>query len=192
MTMIPISKLAKYKVDMPNSRWRDYGGERFGMLTVVEPCGTKRFGQHEWWCRCDCGNLLKLPSGQLGTKTPTKSCGCLLTGPTPRHNLTGTPVHNRWKAMKRRCLGKNSSSFKRYGGKGVSIHPTWLVFENFYFDMGHPPTNDYELDRIDPSKGYAPDNCQWIERIEHRRKTARDRKLIRLAKGNFEKVVTTP
>lgn len=56
---------------------KDYTGERFGKLVVLQR--TRQSGQAKWWkrweCVCDCGKKFSLPeSAILRSKTP--SCGC--------------------------------------------------------------------------------------------------------------------
>lgn len=54
---------------------KDFVGQRFGMLTVLEYAG-KRGGMHRWRCRCDCGRETVVGQTLLQTGK-TKSCGCL-------------------------------------------------------------------------------------------------------------------
>ena len=55
----------------------DLTGQRFGQLTVLrEEPQRDKYGRVMWVCRCDCGNVVAVASGELrnGHK---KSCGCL-------------------------------------------------------------------------------------------------------------------
>lgn len=166
-----------YLADMPGSRWRDVGGMRFGKLRVVEPLGEKRHGQHLWLCKCDCGKYKILPIGQLHEKTHgTKSCGCLL-GRQPVHGMGRTKIHARWMGIIRRCEDPRSTSYKYYGAKGVTVCERWHQFALFYEDMGDPPFEGAQIDRIDPDKGYSPENCQWLSLIDNVKKAARDTRL---------------
>lgn len=59
------------------SKDKDLTGQRFGMLTVLEPAEMGKRGVKRWLCRCDCGKLTIATPNNLkcGNK---KSCGCLL------------------------------------------------------------------------------------------------------------------
>lgn len=53
----------------------DLTGQKFGMLTALEPLEERDQGCVIWRCRCDCGNIVLRKSSQLrkGVKT---NCGC--------------------------------------------------------------------------------------------------------------------
>lgn len=83
-----------------------------------------------------------------------------------------------WTNMHQRCSNPKSSMFPYYGAKGIKVCDRWSGeegFINFYNDMGARPSSGdgraMQLDRIDNSKGYSPDNCRWI----HQRDNARNR-----------------
>lgn len=95
-----------------------------------------------------------------------------------------------WQAMKDRCSNKNRADYHCYGGKGVSVCKRWLVFTNFYQDMGEPPPK-FTLERLDKDAGYSPDNCVWADRKTQAANTSRNRTLLvngvrRLAKDIAE------
>ena len=64
---------------------KDYVGQRFGHLTVLEYAG-KRDGMHRWRCLCDCGRETVVGQTLLQSGK-TKSCGC--NGDPPLEDLTG-------------------------------------------------------------------------------------------------------
>lgn len=71
-----------------------------------------------------------------------------------------------WLGMRRRCNNPNEPIYKYYGGRGITIDPSWNDFETFLNDMGYRPEG-LELDRIDNDKGYSASNCRWVSRTEN-------------------------
>lgn len=61
---------------------KDISNQRFGNLTAIKLLENKRSnkGNRIWECKCDCGNIVQLPSGVL-TSGNTKTCGrCHING----------------------------------------------------------------------------------------------------------------
>lgn len=71
-----------------------------------------------------------------------------------------SPTYMSWEGMKRRCLSPKHKHYKDYGGRGIEIDPRWHTFANFLEDMGVRP-EDKTLNRLDGSKNYCKDNCEW-------------------------------
>ena len=78
--------------------------------------------------------------------------------------------------MIQRCHQPSNISYPKYGAKGIRVCERWHTFENFYADMGDPPFPKAQIDRIDPTGDYCPENCQWLSASENARKAARQRK----------------
>lgn len=69
--------------------------------------------------------------------------------------------------MIQRCTDTKASNYHNYGGRGITVSPRWLEsVENFYADMGDPPSPYHSLDRRDNDKGYSKENCRWATRSE--------------------------
>lgn len=145
-------------------------GQRFGKLTVLGDA-DKRHGNRYVTCQCDCGNVTDIYLSNVLSSRST-SCGCerdKAAGLVHRkHGMSNTRTKSRnrtyssWQSMRNRCLNPNSEDWSYYGGAGVKICPEWDDFEIFYSDMGERP-DGLTLDRVDPNKGYFPQNCRWAD-----------------------------
>lgn len=174
------------------SRSRDYVGQKFGRLTVISRAGlTNNRRNSTWNCRCDCGSLRVVSSGNLPVQ---KSCGCLTierlksiphvthAGTTSKRR---TVEYNTWHSMMRRCHEITNPSYPYYGGAGISVCDRWRFGEDgmhpfscFLQDMGLRPAGQYSLDRFPDNKGnYEPTNCRWATQLEQQRNRTNNRVL---------------
>lgn len=77
---------------------------------------------------------------------------------------------NTWSGMKQRCLNPKNPKFKRYGARGITVHPSWMEFSGFkaWAEM-NGWREGLSLDRIDLDGNYCPENCQFITVAENSR-----------------------
>jgi hypothetical protein len=75
---------------------------------------------------------------------------------TPKH-----PIYNSWRGMIDRCTNPNNKQWHRYGGRGISVAPEWMVFANFHRDMASGWAPGLSNDRINNDGNYEPGNCRW-------------------------------
>lgn len=71
-----------------------------------------------------------------------------------------------WKSIKQRCFNKNSKSYHRYGGRGITLFKSWIkdykAFEKYLLDnLGNKPTANHQLDRKNNDGNYEPGNLRW-------------------------------
>lgn len=147
----------------------DLINKRFGRLIVIGRGGVLSNGNENlkaWECVCDCGNKIIIRGRCLSTGN-TKSCGCyqkeirLISKKT--HGLSKTPVYRLWADIKKRAYGKGSERHRRFY-KNISICEEWNIFENFYYWARNNWRKGLDIDRIDTTKNYSPDNCRFVTR----------------------------
>lgn len=164
---------------MEEKGMRSILSSRFGRLVVVEFLGKKGTA-NMYKAICDCGMTCEVRRSNLLSNI-TKSCGCLQAETRAKsrktHGLRKHPLYPVYRQMLQRCNNPNNGQFADYGGRGITVCDRWAQgVEYFFQDMGERPTPHHQLDRIDNSKGYAPDNCKWSTAQENscnRRNTVR-------------------
>lgn len=159
---------------------KDLSGTRFNRLTVTRlvSANMKRARrEYRYLCICDCGNEFETTAAALKLGV-SKSCGCLkgelITQKKLRHAASGTLSYKVWGAIKRRCFNYKDAAYERYGGRGITMCKRWSEsYEAFIEDMGHRPSANHSIDRIDNEGNYEPGNCRWATSKEQGRNTRR-------------------
>lgn len=174
----------------PNA-FKDITGQKFNKLTVIKVNGKcPATGSYRFDVICECGNTLTV-TGTLLRRGHTKSCGCIkkdiLKNGHSKYIVEkfGTNIwllSSKFKEMKRRCYNPKNQAYKYYGAKGITICDEWLKdrksFNLWAIENGYK--DGLTIDRIDPDKGYSPDNCQWVtfsENIKRMHEARRKKKL---------------
>lgn len=144
-------------------KFKDLSGQRFGLWTVKQRA-PNRNGKACWLCICACGKEKEVVGTSL-THGISKSCRCvgtkIVNDFNRTHGMSKSPEHISWLGMKARCLNPKNPAYKNYGGRGITVDPSWVKsFENFFRDMGPCPENR-EIDRIDNDGNYEKSNCRW-------------------------------
>lgn len=153
-------------------------GDKIGELVYIasaEDVGKKR--QAVFLCHCGVEFVTRIDRAKA---LRVKSCGCVknkLMSETlkayyaaeyrPRtHGLTNHPLYSVWHNVKDRCHNPNSSSYNRYGGKGVTVCDEWREsFESFYLwaiQSGYQKGLQIDKDLIGNGLLYSPATCCWL------------------------------
>ncbi len=161
------------------------------MLTVLAFAGNKK-GHLMWTCICSCENKTIKDIRGSGLINGTQSCGCLrkelARKACTKHGLSDSPTYTSWCNMIQRCYNKNIREFPNYGGRGIKVCQRFLIFKEFYNDLGAKP-NGRTIDKINNDGNYSCGkceeckrngwlfNCQWGTRFEQDRNRTNSRYL---------------
>lgn len=139
-------------------------GQRFNQWLILQEVNSRN-GRRYFKCKCTCGVEKEVQMGNL-VSGKSKSCGCLqkewLSNFNTKHGHRQHKLYDTWNSMKQRCANPNSTRYKDYGERGITVCEKWSDIENFIKDMYPSYVEGYQLDRIDNDKGYSKDNCRWV------------------------------
>jgi hypothetical protein len=148
-------------------------GKKFGIVEVKFFAGTAH-SKSIWGCECDCGKIFICRGNNLKSGG-TKSCGCVRLntlikrntkhGKSKKEKGSRSSVYGSWVAMKTRVTNPNATGSINYFYRGITMDSKWHSFDEFYKDMGEPPSPKHSLDRIDVNQGYSAQNCRWADRV---------------------------
>ncbi|QLQ11164.1 MAG: hypothetical protein HZY75_13275 [Nocardioidaceae bacterium] len=113
----------------------------------------------------------------------TTSCGCLHAEVAEgrvrdynarrgfdRSNASRHAEYQTWWNMIYRCTNRKAINYRRYGGRGISVHPQWIsdpwLFLNYLDSELGPRPAGFSLDRIDNDGNYEPGNLRWADQSQ--------------------------
>lgn len=133
-------------------------------------------------CKCRQCNRVFLRSPSL----PKVYCSVACRAQGQVKPLLWKQVKTVWRHMLDRCYLKTSSSYSRYGAKGISVCSEWredfTVFYEWAVASGYAP--ELELDRRETLGNYEPGNCRWTTHsLNMANARKRDKKTTSVFKG---------
>lgn len=153
-------------------------GDRYGHLVIIEeaaPRISKPRGDRvrRMKCQCDCGNEIIVDLQKLRLRHP--ACGCRRRG-VVQHGWSGHPLYKVWCGMIARCEDPTDPSYRRYGGRGITVCREWHNRDSFLaWASANGWQKGLQIDRRDNSRGYYPDNCRFVTATTNQRNTRRNR-----------------
>lgn len=177
-------------------------GTRFGRLTVIKEVDPIRYANRSparvFLCVCDCSTerSVRLASLRRGA---TVSCGCFhserskesMKKTMTSHGMSGSKLYLVWCRMKSRCYCEGATSYRHYGGRGISVCDEWRnSFEAFAaWAMSNGWSELLELDRRDVNGDYAPCNCRFVTHRENAQNTRLGQKYILTFHGKTQHLI---
>ena len=100
-----------------------------------------------------------------------------------RHEMAKTSEYTTWRSMIQRCCDGNSTNYKNYGGRDITVCNSWRYsFKTFYKDMGPKPFLKAQIDRKNNDLGYFPANCHWVTNAQNQQNKSNNRLTMEKAK----------
>lgn len=157
-----------------------------GSLTIIERVEdhiSKGSGSPKplYKVKCTCGTIKNMLGGVLNHGAQT--CGrCNKLGtknPNYRHGLADTVIDRKYYNMIFRCTNSKHQDYSRYGARGITVCQEWRASKSTYFDwvkgeatkLGLTLDDYFEVDRRDNDKGYSPENCRLVSRLQNANNT---------------------
>ena len=167
----------------------DLTGQTINRLVVIREYGRK--GRNvAWLCRClgkngdDCGKEVVYTGSDLRSGKVV-SCGCLkrelIREWHTTHNCSYEPWYDTYVGVMRRCghfKGSQECDLCLYRDRGITVCEEWQKSPRAFGDwlLAHGWRKGLQIDRIDNSKGYSPENCRVVtckENNNNKRNTVR-------------------
>lgn len=147
----------------------DLSGKKFGKLIVIRMDGYVSNGNGQrliaWACLCECGNETRIGGYRLtsGRVKNCIRCGYKKSAKSQTtHGMTNTRIFKVWQNIRRRCSKKaTGKDIEWYYKKNIRVCDEWQSFSNFYAWAKDRWEPGLQIDRINNSNNYCPENCRF-------------------------------
>jgi hypothetical protein len=141
-----------------------------------------------WLFVCICGTKFERLAKEVKCAIKEKretSCGCIKAKISKRngekcktHGASKHRLYSTHRHMMQRCYNPDSSDYKFWGARGISVCEDWHNVNTFIkWSEENGYNNNLTIERIDVDKNYMPSNCTWIENKLQAKNTRRQRML---------------
>ena len=174
---------------------RDLKGRIFGRLTVLGFSHYSEDGKIRYWnCKCECGNCKAVPEITL-LNGSAQSCGCLRKEVAKElmttHGDSKSAFYRTWGRLKSICYNEKNKEYPYYGAKGITVCKEWMEYDGFRdwaYKNGYEPNKKLRLVRLDNTKGFSPENCEWRGRKQGIEKETRAKRKSAVAAHKQAKI----
>jgi hypothetical protein len=159
-TVPPAGTNAPARALQPCGTW---GAYRRHLRAGETPCESCREAARTSCRRDQCTQCGKPVQCRRESSSDTLTCmDCRCQTPSAR-GLRKHPLYRTWEAMLARCENPKHRSYRRYGGRGISVCQRWHDLTNFIADMERlgPRAPGMTMDRINNDGNYEPGNVRW-------------------------------
>ena len=161
----------------------------YGKLTPIgEPFRENR--RTYIMASCSCGSAPKKYRIEGIESGHSRSCGCFhkefLSKMQTTHGIARHPVYKVYKALMDRCYNPKNKSYKRYGGRGISVCDEWRNdIKSFYdWSLVNGWANGLTIERENNEGNYEPSNCKDIPHSMQ----SRNRSITKLNEEKVEQI----
>ena len=129
-------------------------------------------------CLCEmCGKTVQIYSTDFRRRQSCVECAGVrssnfrVTHGATRPGSKERRLYGAWQQMRGRCENPNTTAYAWYGAKGIKVCPEWQDFPTFRaWALSHGYALGMSLDRLDATKDYSPDNCEYVTKLENSRR----------------------
>ena len=115
-------------------------------------------------------------------------------------NPTHVKLHTLWRSMMGRCYYEQNGSYANYGGRGVTVTPSWHTYDGFLetidtvegYDIDRMIRGELQLDKDVKGDGktYSPTSCKLITPSENSGNRRTSKEIVAIHLKTSEVVVT--